>query len=208
MELVNTLVDTDQFDSMEITQLKRNLWFLNSLLNSNILGEEERKNYVELGLEVYNLITAHHVFKRSSTLLADNSKSPESDSSLALMRKWILYFEANLDADNFPSTQGILNVILDQLNAYPSRSADEVCSICGAGPEQEIIGELKNWRCSEQHEIPRCSISFLQCNMVPYYICRTCNVIAHPAIVESENQNTCIYCDGYLQLPDNMIGAT
>ncbi|KAF6209847.1 hypothetical protein GE061_015599 [Apolygus lucorum] len=201
MDLVNNLVDTDQFDSMEITQLKKNLWFLNSLLTCNIMGgEEERKNYVELGQEVYNLITAHHVFKRSSTLLADNSKGPESDSSLALMRKWILYFEANLDADNFPSTQGILNVILDQLNAHPNTSVDEV-------PEQEIIGELKNWRCSEQHEIPRCSISFLQCNMVPHYICRTCNVVAHPKIVESENQITCVYCDGYLQLPDNMIAT-
>ncbi|BES96331.1 Hypothetical protein NTJ_09140 [Nesidiocoris tenuis] len=203
--MLHSLVDSDQFDTMDVTQLKKNLWFLNALLNS-LIGEEGEKNYyLRLGEQIYDLITAHHVFKRATTLLSYEKQTHETRLSLTLIKKWIEYFETNLDPENFPSTRGILTIILEQLKACEFITMGETCDICGAGPEEDVFTGFKNWRCSQQHEFPRCSITFMQCLKLPHYVCRSCDIIVHPYAVENENYKLCIYCDGFLQNQDNVL---
>uniref|UniRef100_A0A1B6E6T9 Uncharacterized protein n=1 Tax=Clastoptera arizonana TaxID=38151 RepID=A0A1B6E6T9_9HEMI len=58
--------------------------------------------------------------------------------------------------------------------------------------------------CVNGHKIPRCSLSLIQCNEVPYFICGQCGVLAHSLSVE-ECGKICVFCNGILKVDEEVV---
>uniref|UniRef100_A0A1B6CKU8 Transcription factor IIIC 90kDa subunit N-terminal domain-containing protein n=1 Tax=Clastoptera arizonana TaxID=38151 RepID=A0A1B6CKU8_9HEMI len=167
-------------DTLSVGKLTLLLWMISFKLAAE---EDELKlsRLKNLRNEVEILVLSCHFFKRTAILLSlENTLTLFQLQSLGLIKKWLQNL-SNLDAE-YSSTLTTASSLLEQVQGIQNIPSIELCSICNS--EIPLLNDHYYSLCVNGHKIPRCSLSLIQCNEVPYFICGQCGVLAHSLSVE------------------------
>ncbi|XP_054286024.1 uncharacterized protein LOC129002332 isoform X1 [Macrosteles quadrilineatus] len=194
-------------DNMSVDQLTIALW---RITFAATVEEDEAKQKALLSLrgDVELLVVSCHFFKRIASLLSSpvNSLSPFQINSLGLVTKWLRWLQSM--PSEFSTTLITARTLLQQLEALEAiLPKEELCAICGTIVPMLASSKLFMSECEKEHQIPRCSLSLMQCCQLPYYICAQCGALAHPQAVE-DCGTSCYLCGGVLRIDEDVIPLT
>ncbi|KAL0268818.1 UNVERIFIED_CONTAM: hypothetical protein PYX00_010631 [Menopon gallinae] len=92
----------------------------------------------------------------------------------------------------------IMDVFLKETKSC--NASNNLCIICG---EPVKMDNIRLSSCTNSHFFPRCSLSLLPCDSVPYAFCRICDSTVLLEFI-SDNDYRCLFCDGLL-IPDTRV---